>query len=235
MAPTEQERAAIRELAQELDDVEAGKLPVSIQVWDRVVGQAAVDAEVFVMDSVEADWEITRGPFAQHWSSVAERRGRRFRTDQVGRVEVQRFARNSVVVAKAPGAYAFKWVGEVAAEGHVEVLTLEADESVTIQVVDQQGAPVAGAAVGVVERIPMAGSYEELQARAEQLEAWITEVRQWASANPKGAEGARVAPSRPWRGRRPGAPRAGRTRARRAWRARLRRLWGWRSPTGALR
>ena len=190
--PSEQERAAIRELAQELDDVETGKQPVTIQVWDRVVGQAAVDAEVFVMDSAEADWEITRGPFAQHWSSVAERRGRRFRTDEVGRVEVQRFARNSVVVAKATGAYAFKWVGEVAAEGHVEVLTLEADESVTIQVVDQQGAPVAGAAVGVVERIPMAGSYEELQARAEQLEAWVTEVQRWARANPKGAEGARA-------------------------------------------
>lgn len=191
-APTEQEVAAIRELVQELEDVESGKQPVTIQVWDRVEGQAAADAEVFVMDSVEADWEITRGPFAQHWSSVAERRGRRFRTDEAGRVEVQRFARNSVVVAKATGAYAFKWVGEVAAEGHVEVLTLEADESVTIQVVDQQGAPVAGAAVGVVERIPIGGSYEELQARAEQFETWVTQVRQWARDNPKGAEGARA-------------------------------------------
>ena len=64
---------------------------------------------------------------------------------------------------------------------------MEADESVTIKVVDGQGAPVAGAAVGIVERIPLAGPFEELQARAEQMEAWVTGLRQWMSDNPKGA------------------------------------------------
>ncbi len=160
---------------------------VTIQVWDRVEGVAAEGAEVFVMTSAEPDWKVTQGAFARHWSSVAERRGRRFRTGADGRVEVSGFANNSVVVAKAASAYAFKWVGEVAESGHVEVLTMEADESVTIKVVDGQGAPVAGAAVGIVERIPLAGSFEELQARAEQMEAWVTGLRQWMSENSKGA------------------------------------------------
>ncbi|MEC8651708.1 MAG: hypothetical protein VXY92_04025, partial [Planctomycetota bacterium] len=181
------EREVPESLFQAADDAANGLRAITIQVWDRVEGTPADGAEVFVMNSAEADWKITQGPFAVHWSSVAERRGRRFRTDSAGQVEVSGFANNSVVVAKAQGAYAFKWVGEVAEEGHVEVLTMTADESVTIKVVDERGAPVAGAAVGIVERIPLAGSMEELQARADQMEAWVTGLRQWMSENPKGA------------------------------------------------
>ena len=169
------------------DDEANGRKLVTVQVWDRDEGVAAAGADVFVMNSAEADWDVTRGPFALHWSSVAERRGRRFRTDEEGRVDVPGFANNSVVVAKAAGAYAFKWVGEVAADGQVEVLTMEADEAVTIKVVDERGAPVPGAAVGVVERIPLAGPIEELQARAEQLGQWVDSMRQWMSSNPDDA------------------------------------------------
>ena len=123
----ELEREVPESLFRAADDEASGLKQVTIQVWDRVEGAAAEGAEVFVMNSAEADWKVTQGAFALHWSSVAERRGRRFRTDADGRVEVSGFANNSVVVAKAASAYAFKWVGEVAESGHVEVLTMEAE------------------------------------------------------------------------------------------------------------
>jgi len=162
---------------------------VTIQVWDRVEGAAAAEAEVFVMRGGDADWEAAKGPFAQHWSSVAERKGRQFRADAEGRVEVPGFVRDSVVVAKGNGTYAFKWVGEVAEDGHVEVLTLQPDESVTIRVVDEQGRPVAGAAVGVVERFTVLDSLEELEARTALFEGWVRDMRQWMRDKP-GAAGA---------------------------------------------
>jgi len=190
-AAAELEREVPESLFRTADEEAAGLHRVTIQVWDRVEGAAAVDAEVFVMHSAEADWTVTRGPFAQHWSKVAEARGRRFRTDDEGRVEVPGFARDSVVVAKASAAYAFKWVGEVGDDGHVEILTLQSDESVTIRVVDEQGAPVAGAAVGIVERFPVMSDLEELQARAAQLEEWVAGMRQWMSENPSMAGQAR--------------------------------------------
>ena len=173
----------------EVSDATTGSM-LTVQVWNRSEGVPADGAEVFVLDGMggdRVDWGVTKGPFALHWSSVAEQHGRRFRTDADGRVDVSNFVRNSVVVARQPGAYAFKWLGDDREDGSVEILTLQHDESVTIKVVDERGQPVAGAAVGIVERIPLPGSVEQLQAQAEQLEGWLEGMQEWMRDNPGNA------------------------------------------------
>lgn len=191
-APTEHQREVPESLFRSAADEADGGRRITIQVWDRVVGAPAADAEVFVLHSANADWGVTKGPFAQHWSSVAEQKGRRFRTNEDGRVEVAGVRDDSAVVAKAPSAYAFQWLSEIQAEDHVEVLTLQSDESVAIRVVDKQGDPVAGAAVGVVERFVVLDSLEELQERTEVLEQWVDGMREWMRNNGSSGPGARA-------------------------------------------
>ena len=164
---------------------------LTVQVWHLTEGNPASRAEVFLLDDIankEVDWKDTRGAFAQHWSTIAERQGRRYRTDDNGQVEIPNVKGSAVLAARLPEAYAFKWLGEDdKEEDRIEVLTLENDEAITIRVVDQSGQPVAGAAVGVIERIPIASSIDELEATSQRLAGWVDDMQQWMRSNPRAA------------------------------------------------
>lgn len=181
------------------EDPEETVQTLAIQVWDREDGVPAAGATVFVLDRNGLRWDETRGPFAEHWSAQAERRGRKFRTDDEGRVEVAGVQGTAVVAATLPGGYGYKWVrgrrrgsrqGD-ANNPRIEEVTLKADESVTIQVIDGAGQPVAGVPVGVVQRNPIANGIEELQQQVTRSESRIERIRRWMEADPNNRDRAR--------------------------------------------
>lgn len=170
-------------------EAEATDGSLVIQVWRGKKGVPAPDAQVFLLDDLEQrgfDWDELKGEFTPHWSGVAEELGRRYRVDGDGRVEVPEVRGGAIVAAREPGAYGCAWVGEK--RGAVQAVVLQPDETVTIRVVDGEGNPVAGAPVGVVQRVPFRGGREELFARMTELEQGMRKVQQWMEENPRERE-----------------------------------------------
>ena len=58
--------------------------PLVLQVWNRQKGVPAAETDVWFVQAI--DGAGLKGPFAEHWSDLALRRGKRFKTDLQGRV-----------------------------------------------------------------------------------------------------------------------------------------------------
>jgi hypothetical protein len=147
-----------------------------LQVWDRKRGEVAPEADVFVLEGYEGP-EL-RDPFAPHRCELAIEKGRRFKATTEGRVELPRLTKRALVAAQLPGAVGFRVLDQRHRER--EEITLRADESVTVRVVDGRGRPVANVPVGVqqrvVERVDAKRAFrdlEEMRQRIEQTKAQI--------------------------------------------------------------
>ncbi len=163
---------------------------LSIQVWNREQGVAAPNADVFVLDEVSTrglDREAVKGSIGDHWSGLAERLGRRVRTDEHGQGLVRSVRGVVIVVAKLDGAFACEWLEDNRGELRHVNLTLQSDESITVRVVDDQKRPVAGVAVGIIQRI---ADIHGANAGMKELERMVQATEAWIEANPKRADAA---------------------------------------------
>lgn len=151
-----------------------------VQVWSGRLGVPAPQAEVYVVDGFEGP-ELN-DPFAQHWSVLAEEHGDRFQADAEGRVELPSVEDWAIVTARLPGAYGFAKVGRKHRD--VVAVTLQPDETVTIRVVDGEDRPVAGAMVGVVQKVPVRDDPKRWAQQARKMRQSIGEVEQWMRDNP---------------------------------------------------
>jgi hypothetical protein len=163
---------------------------LGIQVWDRTKDVPAAGAEVFVLDGVgrerkerRIDGSATQGPFAVHWSALAERHGTRFVADAAGRVDAPDVRAPAVVAARTKGGYAFVWLGEIAAEDTSVELVLQPDESIVVRVVDERGEGVECVAVGIGQRRAVPDARGSLAAEAKELESTLAQIRAWMDAN----------------------------------------------------
>lgn len=152
-----------------------------MQVWDRKKGVPAAEADVFVLDGFEG--AELGDPFAQHWSYLAESRGRSFKTDADGRVKVPPVKRGAIVTAHRPGLYGFAKIGRRQRE--VETIILQQDETVTVRVVDADDRAVAGVPVGVTQRLPVREDpIKQRRGQLEQIKGYIAQVRAYIRDNP---------------------------------------------------
>ena len=151
-----------------------------VQVWHRKSGVPAPAAEVFVLDGFESD-EL-EDPFAQHWSHLAETEGRKFRADEQGRVELPPVDDWAMVTARLPGFYGFAKVDRRHRE--VETITLQADETVTVAVVDADGRGVAGVPVGLLQRVPERLDVRKMTAELRDLRTRLVKAQDWLRENP---------------------------------------------------
>lgn len=159
-----------------------------IQVWSREQGVAAAGAEVFVLPSHKVDWGPMQGPFAPHWSSLAETKGIRHVAGSDGRVDACDVATPALVAARLPGAFGFVWVGEVDAEGRPVEVLLRDDETIVVRVVGEHGLGVAGVAVGIGQRRAVVDTRTDVATKARELESTLAQIRAWIDANPGLAE-----------------------------------------------
>lgn len=163
---------------------------LTVQVWDREVGVPAEGAEVFVLDRVDErglDWSFAKGVFGEHWSAIAERHGRRSRTDATGLVDVPNVSGGVVLAARLPGSYAFRRLEAKRDEQATVELTLAVDETVTVRVVGEDGAPRADVAVGILQRANPQSDVESLRARMRDLRVTMDKIQQWIDRNPGAA------------------------------------------------
>ena len=172
---------------EEVAGAEGNARVLVVQVWNGVKGVPAAESDVFFLDGFEGP-EL-KDPFAQHWSDLAESRGQRFKTDVQGRVELPPVLRWAMVTAQRPGSYGFTKVGRK--HGKIETITLHADETVTVRVVDSAGndgedRPVAGVPVGVVQLVPVRENpkFKELMAQMKELERHAADVERFIRENP---------------------------------------------------
>lgn len=156
-----------------------------VQVWDRKSGVPAPAAEVFVLDGFAG--EELGDPFAQHWSHLAEEEGQSFRADAQGRVELPAVKDWAMVTARLPGSYGFAKVGREHRD--VETITLRADETVTVSVVDANGRPAAGVPVGILQGIPERVEVTKLISQLGDLEVRLGKAQAWMRQNPERSEG----------------------------------------------
>jgi len=163
-----------------------------VQVWDGEPGMPAAEADVYFLDGFEGD-ELT-DPFAQHWSTLAESRGEKFKTDAQGRVELPPVKEWAMMTAQRsgqsgdPGMYGFARVGRE--HRAVETIILRPDETVTVRVVDGEDKPVAGVPVGVVQHVPDENDPEKLWEQMKQLQEYRAKVEEYVRANPSQKEAA---------------------------------------------
>lgn len=153
------EGASFEGAADEGDD-EAGRSEVEIQiddaprlviqVWDRKKGRVAPEAKVYVLEGYEG--AEMRDAFAPHWCEVAIAKGKRYTATTEGRVELPRLEKTTIIAATLPGSSGMTRLRK----GHreTESLVLQAEESVTVRVTDQQGRALADVPVGIQQRIP---------------------------------------------------------------------------------
>ena len=169
----------------EADEQPSGRALV-VQVWLGEEGVPAPDAEVFVLEGSDEAKAQGEDPFAAHLSELGETRGRRFEADAQGRVELPPVQEWVILTARTPGTFGAHFVGRD--HGEVEAITLRPDETVTVRVVDGAGEPVAGAPVGVLQRVPVLAGREKAIARMERLEKNMSAVWQWMQNNPAQAQ-----------------------------------------------
>lgn len=155
-----------------------------LQVWDRKRGQQAAEAEVFVLQGYETP--TMQDPFRPHLCELAMAEGQRYRATTDGQVELSRLTSRTLVAAKLPGAVGFR----VLNPGHREreEVTLRTDETLTVRVLDGAGEPVAGAPVGVqqrlVERTDTRAKYREY----EQASKRVRDLHEQMKEDPMNAE-----------------------------------------------
>ena len=160
---------------------ESGDRDLVVQVWDRKEGVPAAAATVFVFDGPLGP--EARDPFAQHWCDLAERHGLCYRTDPEGRVVLPPVRGRAIVSATSPGAFGFARVGPQHRD--VETITLQADETVTVRVVDGDERPTADVPVGVVQLLPRREGRPEAAAQLRELEAQLTRFEAYLRDNPE--------------------------------------------------
>ncbi len=158
----------------------------TLQCWDRQPGVPAAGVEVFVVDGL--DVPELRDPFAPHWSDLAEEHGERLEADEQGLVELPPIQEWLIVAARGPGTWGFRRWGRDHAE--FETLVLQADETLTVRVVDDEGRAVAGVPVGILQDVPERIEPQRVQAEIAQSTAMRARVQAWLEANP--AQGERV-------------------------------------------
>ncbi len=162
--------------------------PVVVQVWRGKEGRPAVRAEVFFLDTGAFDEEEHEDVFgfedekARHWSEVVEQKGVRFLADQDGRVEVPAVDDHALIAARLPGMFGFTDFDEEHDE--VEVVTLRADETLTVRVVDDEGYGVAAVPVGVLQKIPFRLDPKSATDNLARLEKNMQRIRDWMKKNP---------------------------------------------------
>lgn len=157
-----------------------------VQVMDGKSGGPAAEADVYYLDGFGGP-EL-RDPFAQHWSDLAESRGKRFKTDSQGRIELPPVREWAIVTAKRPGAYGFARVGQDHRD--VETVSLETDETVTVRVVDGKNRPVAQVPVGVLQHVPLQEDEAELLTQLKEIEGARAKIQAYIRNNPGQREAA---------------------------------------------
>ncbi len=168
------------EFGVEREEVEGTGKPIVVQVWDREKDVPATDASVFVLEGPTGTEQ--KDPFAQHWTELTDERGREFRTDAFGRVELPPVLRWAMVTASLPGSYGFTRVGRRQRE--VVTITLQADETVTVRVVDADDQAVAGIPVGLVQHVPVRETKGKWGTQLVQLKGDIKAIETYMRNNP---------------------------------------------------
>ncbi len=180
LAPDEPER-----LEAELELEVAPRLV--LQVWDRKRGTAAAEADVFVLEDDEAP--DAQDPFRPHLCEVTMARGRRYKATTEGQVELPRLSGRTFVAASLGGAVGFRILNE--RHRGREDLTLQADEAVTVRVVDGAGQPVAYAPVGIQQRVVDRVDAERAYREFGQMRQRIAELQAQMEADPTRVESLR--------------------------------------------
>ncbi len=157
-----------------------------VEVRDGKSGAPAGKADVFFLDGFEGP-ELS-DPFAQHWSDLAGNHGRHYTTDPNGRVSLPAVMKWGIVTAQRPGEYGFIKVGQDHPD--VEKITLQADETVTVRVVDSENHPVAGVPVGILQHVPLQEDPAKLWAQIKEIEGNKQKIREYIQANPGQREAA---------------------------------------------
>ena len=156
-----------------------------VQVWEGEPGVPAASADVFVLDGFEGP-EL-EDPYAQHWSDLAERHGRRYVSDVEGRVELPPVRERAIVTAQRSGMFGYTRVGRQHRD--VETITLYPDETVTVRVTDGEGATVAGVPVGVLQRVPIRQDAKKYRAQLGEFSEQVEEARSSYPRQPLTAPG----------------------------------------------
>lgn len=160
-----------------------------LQAWDRHEGVPAANAEVHLLDDFdEEEWDEMRDRPADgpHWADLAAARGQSFRADATGRVKLPAFEGRALVTAELPGAFGLILVEEERDE--IETLLLERDQTVTVRVVDDQGRPVQGVPVGILQLYPDRLYPQRVQQRLRSTLETKKRIDAWIAANPENAQ-----------------------------------------------
>ncbi len=155
-----------------------------VQVWNGKPGVPAAATDVFFLDGFEGP-ELG-DPYAQHWSSLAEGRGQKFKTDSAGQVQLPPVESWAMVTAQGAGTYGCAKVGRK--HRKVETILLQADETLTVRVVDGEDRPAAGVPVGVAQRVPVKAAapakFQDLLRQMRTLEQQAADIQRYIKENP---------------------------------------------------
>lgn len=166
-------------------ELEVDRAPrLVIQVWDRKRGRAADSADVFVY--LDYDGPDYRDPFQPHLCELAIAEGRRFKATSEGRVELPRLSERALVAAQLPGAVGFRILDE--RHRAEESVTLRADETVTVRVLDEAGRPAAGVPVGIQQRVVERVDLRRKQRELDEGLKRVAELRAEMEREPMRAE-----------------------------------------------
>ncbi len=167
-------------------EVEAEGRPLVVQVWLQQKGVPASGAEVFVVEGSDETKERSENPFAGHISALAETEGQRFEADEQGRVELPPVREWAILAARTPGTFGSEVIGRK--HPAVVTITLQADETVTVRVVDAEGAGVPDVPVGIVQHAPRRAGRERAMRNLANLERGMKDLWEWMQQNPQQAE-----------------------------------------------
>lgn len=123
--------------------------PITILVTAAVGDGGVKDAEVIVLywEDLKKDWgEMRITPIFSDWDEARVKHGHKFTTDFGGTCIVPRPATRAYVTVRIPGQFGFSQLDNI--DSSPFLMKLEVDEAIAVQVVDEQGRPVAGVPVG---------------------------------------------------------------------------------------
>lgn len=154
-----------------------------LQVWNRKKGVPAAKVDVFYLQDYKG--QDLKDPYGSHWSDLATIHGRRFQTDLRGRVELPPIHRWTIVTAQDQDAYGFAVFRPIHRD--LETITMHADETLRVHVTDGEGHPVAGAPVGLVQRIPVRKKTTKataIRTQLKQLRRTMADIKAWMRDHP---------------------------------------------------
>ncbi|MBK7874697.1 MAG: hypothetical protein IPJ77_02930 [Planctomycetes bacterium] len=123
--------------------------PITILVTAAVGDGGVKDAEVIVLywEDLKKDWgEMKITPLFSDWDEARQKHGHKFTTDYGGTCIVPRPATKAYVTVRIPGQFGFSQLDSTDVSPFL--MKLEVDQAIAVQVVDPQGNPVQGIAVG---------------------------------------------------------------------------------------